>query len=998
MMLSLLCAAAWAQRDVGAQRECATCHIMWLNDFKRGDITTLVPYEPRPKVDTGRQDVVSTKRMCLSCHDGFVLDSRELWSNGHDQHPVGVKPTDKITLPVIDGKNMFPLNDEGKLYCGSCHSAHGVEWERTDTPVFMRLPSRDGDFCTACHRDQGAGPTQGSHPVDKRLEHKPTQAYHESAGLISNQGKVMCQSCHSPHKAADAKLLVMPNDASQLCGACHTDRNTTGLAGAAKARTHPVNIVPQQAKVPPALLEHDARVGKKGELICQTCHRPHAALGKQGLLIADNKDAALCKQCHAHEAVVENGKHDMREIDAASKNIRGQRVSEGGSCSACHLPHQGKGPKMWARETPAGVEPMAGLCLSCHQQNALAAKHGVGEFTHPVGADARGLERDASLPLYTQTGLKTSNAGTGKVTCASCHDPHRWDPKHADKKSRPGKPGDASNRFLRKPQGADSELCRACHAEKWQIANSNHDLVTQAPKSLNAFGQRADKSGACGACHVVHNALGPRLWARDLPEDAPVTAVTCLSCHRPDGLAKDKPIDTAHSHPIDVPITRLGIKPDANGWHGTRVGPPGLSDIQALPLYTAKGQGGPGAAHIGCGSCHDPHRASVAPTHSDTQTKKKDKPLNMPFLRIAQDNASELCVNCHREQAAVGLSPHGAQLPTEKKKKNTLPGGVCANCHRPHATKGPLLWARGQGPGEHPIAALCTDCHQTKGVAERHLTGTHSHPLGVSPADTPKGLPLYNHNARADARGTLDCATCHNPHQWNPNDIADTTGQEKDIEGDAHNSFLRYEAVDAKLCLECHPTQAVVVKTDHDLAVTAPEARNAHGQDVAQSGTCGACHSVHNAAAELRLWARKPGPGDNPAERLCRSCHRPNGSAAIKQPPQTEHPQDIQLWSGKIRRGLHPGLRADIQVVGPDGRAADMGSLTCTSCHNPHQWQPGTPRPGPGINTEGDVLSSFLRVGDSEYIVCADCHGPEALFRYKYFHGEKAHARHGLVR
>ena len=65
-----------------ANRECSTCHIMWLNEFKQSQIPTLIPYEPKPVVDTGKQDVSSTEMMCFSCHDGFVLDSRFMWQKG----------------------------------------------------------------------------------------------------------------------------------------------------------------------------------------------------------------------------------------------------------------------------------------------------------------------------------------------------------------------------------------------------------------------------------------------------------------------------------------------------------------------------------------------------------------------------------------------------------------------------------------------------------------------------------------------------------------------------------------------------------------------------------------------------------------------------------------------------------------------------------------------------------------------------------------------------
>ena len=68
-------------RNIAGKRECAICHIMWLSDFQRPDVTPLIPYDPNPVMNTGKQDVVSNERNCFSCHDGFVLDSRFVWQN-----------------------------------------------------------------------------------------------------------------------------------------------------------------------------------------------------------------------------------------------------------------------------------------------------------------------------------------------------------------------------------------------------------------------------------------------------------------------------------------------------------------------------------------------------------------------------------------------------------------------------------------------------------------------------------------------------------------------------------------------------------------------------------------------------------------------------------------------------------------------------------------------------------------------------------------------------
>jgi hypothetical protein len=88
----LVCETAHAARLPSANRECAACHVAWITDFKRDDVTTLIPYEPKAKTESGQQDSSSTDRMCFSCHDGFVLDSRFLWKDSGHGHPLGQKP------------------------------------------------------------------------------------------------------------------------------------------------------------------------------------------------------------------------------------------------------------------------------------------------------------------------------------------------------------------------------------------------------------------------------------------------------------------------------------------------------------------------------------------------------------------------------------------------------------------------------------------------------------------------------------------------------------------------------------------------------------------------------------------------------------------------------------------------------------------------------------------------------------------------------------------
>ncbi len=744
--------------EMSPKRECAICHIMWVTDFKRTDVIPLVPYDPRPKEPTGRQDVSSTPRMCFSCHDGFVLDSRFAWLKKQHDHPVGIKPSDTVRLPTKEGKVIFPLNEEGKLYCGTCHTAHGVDWRQEESPVFLRAKNIESSLCVTCHLDQSTGQAEGNHPL------------FEPAGEWSGK-----------------------------------------------------------------LEKAGAKFGRDQSVVCQSCHRVHGGQAKN-LLVLSNRKAALCSACHEDQRQLVNSKHDLSVMQPDALNRVGQSAQDSGPCGACHIPHGSRGPNLWAGEIATGVDPTASRCFSCHRKGGLAKDKRIKGHNHPLNVKVSevGIEATAArwssrhgagratrltpLPLYDQRG-QTQQHG-GRLGCGTCHDPHNWSPTGTAAKDPRKVEGGSRDSFLRLPAGEDGRLCTNCHVDKGPVIPTKHNLTISAVKSTNALGQTPAQSGACGTCHVAHNAAREDLWARDT------------------------------------------------------------------------------------------------------------------------------------------------------------------------------------GPGAGASEVLCSSCHQADGVAGDRLTGPHSHPVRVSlDGDASTRLPLYPDVGKGHEHAQLDCGTCHDPHQWSPTDAMTTSGADPKVEGDASNSFLRMSASgSAPLCADCHDAQKIVAKTDHDLGVTAPLDVNGRGQTVAQSGVCGQCHAVHNAPEDLHLWARVLGEAPDMAEQLCRSCHAEDQVAQNKLPVKSRHPEDITVWSDKIRTKLGRRTSAPLPIYHGDGQQALRGIVTCTSCHDPHQWDPRHTSLGPGKNTEGDTQTSFLRLANSESFLCADCHGLDGLFRYKYFHGETSRKEHPLYR
>jgi len=1001
-----------APRLPSENRECATCHIMWLKDFKRNDIETLVPYEPKPVVKTGKQDVASTEAMCFSCHDGFVLESRSLWESGKHAHPVGQKPSEKISIPIVDGKNLFPLNDEGRVYCGTCHSAHGVDWDDKESTIFMRVSDVDGQLCMACHKEKTNGPESGSHPVLKKVHHKPEELV-KAGAKFGKKDEVLCRTCHKPHAAPEKKLLRLKNSKSELCGQCHDDRYGETMADAARMKTHPVNIKPENAHIPESLLKAGAKHGGDGEVVCQSCHRPHDAKSKQGLLVKKNDNGLLCQSCHQDKKTVLNSKHDMNLVDKDSENSRGEKVKDNGACSACHVPHKGNGPKMWSRTLDKNIEdkngPMAALCLSCHVEKGLAEKHTVGQFSHPVGVDVKNLGHKVSLPTFGKDGLKWTDVMEGKVSCASCHDPHQWDANNKHLKAKPGDKGDNTNRFLRVANGAGAELCKTCHIDKWNITGSKHDMRLMAPRSKNSQGQTVFESSLCGACHLVHNANGSKLWARSNLEGEGTGYVACIGCHNENGLAKKKTLGT-HSHPLNVEVNKLGIKASRDKWRSTKQSSKDKSDLNenivALPLYDKKGYPADQDGHVGCGTCHDPHNWSVLADkkNENENVKDIDGDANSSFLRIADNGQSQLCVNCHQDKKTVFLTKHDLTEQTIKhsvgdKNKSAEPvikenvKGACLHCHRPHNAGENALWSRPLSEAETPVGKMCGSCHQKDNIAGKKLPGNHTHPVGVDIGDLEnhKAIPLFDDEGnRTEYASLIDCASCHNAHQWDPNNNQNKRSSLAKEEGDTTNSFLRASAnKNSELCVRCHSDKKMIVGTDHDFSKAAV---NTLSQKRDVSGVCGQCHVPHHGVSDLYLWAQPLGKGQDPVEQRCRSCHAEFKQAADKNPEAGQHPKQINIWSTELRQQIHEDKElADIRAFDDEGRQTAFGAVTCASCHNPHQWQALHQQVNKGENKEGNVLNSFLRNEDSRNIVCADCHGQDGLYRYKYFHSKSTH-------
>jgi hypothetical protein len=570
----------------------------------------------------------------------------------------------------------------------------------------------------------------------------------------------------------------------------------------------------------------------------------------------------------------------------------------------------------------------------------------------------------STLPLFNKWGVRDKN---GKMTCATCHDIHGEAPGAAKKDRTAGSGEDEalSTSFIRKPA---PEICRECHPDKFSLADSEHDLKLASPEIKNTLDKSPAESELCGGCHLVHGPHKGFLWARETSVNGDnIFLGLCESCHTENGIAKKK-VDTGHSHPVNISPSEKGM-------------------ATTLPLFDHKGKS-PQKDVMTCHSCHDPHQPGRDSIKAE-KVKETGERKQIAFLRKP---SQKICIECHQDKSTIARSKHDLKkvAPDARNVLDQTPSetGLCGNCHLAHNGQQFFLWARDVDiKSDNIVQDICISCHKEEGVAGKKAIKDHSHPVNVSPAD--KGLsttlPLFEKNGKSSKEGLMACLTCHEPHRWDP--IKKVDGDHYDLEGNAQNSFLRLEATPSpRLCENCHKDKAYIKNTDHDLRVSAPSYRNITGQTPEESGVCGACHLVHNSKNWISLWALELVGRGNLKDMLCNSCHSANGIAKDKIPAVSSHPEEVKMNSTgrnvKGRLDYFPLFHKSY------GELIPQGNVSCPSCHDAHQWQAGKTKDN-WVNIEGDATNSFLR-SRSSILPCKECHGPEALYRYKYFHKAKA--------
>lgn len=725
-----------------------------------------------------------------------------------------------LLLPAGAKAVEAPRNPNSAKECALCHyrwvdtfflDGRGSDLVPYQTEKVVAKP----EMCFSCH-DGSVVDSRARvyndhlHPVDKP---PPARMVIPAIFPLDEKGRMQCATCHTAHGVSSEMgmektiFLRASNENSAMCRMCHKDKGGGPVQG-----NHPVDST--KMEIPLELLEHGGEQGRaKNQIICQTCHTVHGSHYDK-FLVETIRDSTICLACHKDKTVIRDTSHDLRRSAPESTNSKGKMPAESGLCGACHLVHQAQRVALWARPMPlTGKNPAQNLCLSCHDVDGVAKKKALEGNSHPVNVALPEKGVTMRLPVFDGNGRRTADGGV--MSCPTCHDPHLQPAAaKADKAADGLRPAKG---FLRVPGETSSALCAACHAEKNRVEKTDHDLRLTSPETRNLKGKLPAETGACGVCHLVHGGKDVSLWAREIPEqgaDAPQSL--CLSCHREQGPASKKVVTGYPSHP-------LNIDPRSKGLHTT------------LPLFNAQGQRKE-SGKMACPTCHDPHRWDPGRSKPAEQQEVGEGNSRNSFLRLPNAPVSQLCEDCHADQATVAKTDHDLNV-TAAAAKNSLgqtpaESGVCGVCHFVHNGNNRIkLWAQSFGAGLGVMDRICTGCHSPEGVAKSKVPAVATHPedklitnVGRNIKGRPNYFPIYdNQTGKLKTVGDISCPSCHDVHQWDPKLKARGSGV--NVEGRTTNSFLRMQTYNL-MCIDCHGLDALFrFKYYHDSKKRGPEQR-----------------------------------------------------------------------------------------------------------------------------------------------------------------------------
>ncbi|MCK4494528.1 MAG: hypothetical protein KAU26_10760, partial [Methylococcales bacterium] len=458
------------------QLSCLNCHSM-----HQGKVKTLA------LIEDNKGDA-----FCKNCHEKyFAKDEKEALEKG--LHPTHIKMDESVKV----GDKEFK-----KLGCLNCHSMHQGKVKT----LALLEENKDDAFCKNCHKkyfakDEKEALEKGLHPTHIKMD--------ESVKVGDKEFKQLgCLNCHSMHQGKVKTLaLFEDNKDDAFCENCHKDYFAKDAEEGLKKGIHPSH---QE-------MDETIKIGDKktDKLGCLVCHSIHQGKVKTLALVQNNKDDALCKNCHKgyfakdKEEGIKKGIHPTHQKLEELVKIGDKEIKKLG-CLGCHSVHQGK------VNTPVLLEinEEDAMCEKCHENYFAkdkddALKKGIHPMNHKL-----------------DEAVKIGDKDVLKMGCLSCHGVHTGGVKETPA-------------LLERYK--DGELCQNCHQYKRPVSGTDHDFRITAKDKKNHFDELPEESGVCGTCHTMHRGDGtqPHLFAakmivknqKDTGGQLLKEDQLCLNCH-----------------------------------------------------------------------------------------------------------------------------------------------------------------------------------------------------------------------------------------------------------------------------------------------------------------------------------------------------------------------------------------------------------------------------------------------------------------------------------
>ena len=894
-----------ALAETFTQEKCSLCHIL---------DSRFIGSDP-PVAERLRAE--GERRVCFSCHNGTVVDDREvLWQGSQHPAPSGKKgPCSACHSPhgpggwkVLAGTSV-PIRTGGNALCLGCHDSHRPGG---GTIHESRFPAGGCQECHRAHGGTGGSLLKGSEEqlclrCHVAMNSALRGGHSWKTGTASAKGSgnappPPCSSCHPVHKA-DLKGMTP----SALCGRCHSRYLSPSAAGAG---IHP------------------------GVAECLSCHTVHTRSNETGRAFrgADMQPVTLCGKCHPGESAATK--------EAASERGTHSSVAEGkGICFRCHRIHSP------APRTPLLATDKPHFCLECHKDQNTIAQSGEIVLAHPV------FEHVGRTKWAEATREKKVLVGPrGELVCRTCHLLHRSEPGgrllqkinrsegscllcHEGKagmehRSAPGGNVNAScidchSVHGRREGGAKdpaaratgavkdpwARVCHECHKEDTRHLAGVEDRTISRGKDFPAFdaqGRRADGTGgiSCPTCHDPH---GPPNEGHRLRRQYASSAFLCTSCHREKETVALTPHDLRG-------ISGKSICEPCHGPHGGKT--PWMWGLSAEDASSGAGS---------CGSCHrDKGPAKPIPRggHPVEVVASRPLPARFPLFGATGRRGAKgvlTCSTCH-EVHGTGFVPFGQGT------------GIL------------LRAAAGQDAEDIGRTRTCLPCHQEKQLIHGQADCIWCHPPHVEPKARPdcggchamggKGIAA-NHGQKM-----LECGACHRIHS--------TAGGSSP----------------AGACLACHPQSGKIAGTNHGEI---------------DGGTCRACHPAHD-EIEFRPERRHSWEEIFAPDLPCLRCHRDGGDGPAvangdhpksRKKVPTSYGAVVTLESPVVMRGrLQEGGRPLFPLFDESGKKSLGGQMGCLTCHDPHAGNTTA------TDNQGRVSATYLRDSSGVFLaeLCAPCH------------------------